>query len=148
MASQANLSQPNDSLWIALGWEPSTLQLEQFILLQNLLKEMNSKVNLTRLVEKEDYWIGQVFDSLWPLKKELIKPEKVFECIDVGTGCGFPGLALAIALPHIQLTLVDAVQKKTSALKNITTALGFDKRVNVLNQRIEITGQSLSLIHI
>ncbi len=137
-------NQVPSSLWEQMHWEPSSRQLDQFFTLQRLLTHFNKKVNLTRLIMGEDYWVGQVFDSLWPLRKELNNPEKLRNCIDVGTGCGFPGLAVAISLPGTQLTLVDATTKKTIALKKITEELGLDKRVRILNERIETTGQCSS----
>ena len=54
-----------------MAWQPSSDQLQQFTRLQELLRDWNSRVNLTRLVEGEDYWISQIFDSLWPLKPWL-----------------------------------------------------------------------------
>ena len=85
-----------------MAWQPSSDQLQQFTQLQELLRELNGKVNLTRLVEGEDYWISQIFDSLWPLKPWLSKGEGgPLKVIDVGTGGGFPGLAMALSLIHI-----------------------------------------------
>ena len=69
-------------------------------------------------MEGEDYWISQIFDSLWPLQSWLSKGEPL-KVIDVGTGGGFPGLAIAIALPQAQLTLVDSVGRKVQALSLI-----------------------------
>ena len=62
------------------------------------------------------FWITQVFDSLWPLENELSTPDLPRRCIDVGTGGGFPGIAVAIALPGSTLTLVDSVGRKTAAV--------------------------------
>ena len=36
--------------------------------LQIILEELNNKTNLTRLINGDDYWISQVFDSIWPFK--------------------------------------------------------------------------------
>ena len=55
------------ALWAGLGWQPSAEQLDLFTQLQMQLRQWNSRLNLTRLVQGDDYWIGQVFDSLWPL---------------------------------------------------------------------------------
>ncbi len=132
---------PTQEFWKILQWEPSTLQLQQLKTLQVLLRRYNQKVNLTRLIEGEDYWISQVFDSLWPLKKELNHAQKSLNCIDVGSGCGFPGLAIAIALPNSQLTLVDALRRKTNILKMMVKELRLEKRVQVISERIELTGQ-------
>ena len=110
-------AKPGAEYWTALGWHPSTEQLDQLATLQVLLREWNEKVNLTRLVEGDDYWINQVFDSLWPLAAELKTPHQTRTCIDVGTGGGFPGLAIAIALPGSQMTLLDSVGRKTAAVE-------------------------------
>ena len=95
---------PGPDLWQALGWQPNALQLEQLQQLQVELRQWNSRLNLTRLVEGADFWIAQVFDSLWPLLPRLQggQAEAPLRCIDVGTGGGFPGLAAAIALPLAQ----------------------------------------------
>jgi len=47
-------------IWNELKWVPSEKQLDQFIHLQELLKEWNKKTNLTRLVDGDDFWTAQV----------------------------------------------------------------------------------------
>nr|AUG32159.1 putative glucose inhibited division protein B [Paulinella longichromatophora] len=138
--------QPPRDLWKALDWKPLPEQLEQFKLLQILLQDWNSRVNLTRLVEGDDFWINQVFDSLWPLQKLLNEP-RTLKCIDVGTGGGFPGLAVAIALPDTSLTLVDSIGRKTKAVKSIVQALGLSNRINLRTERIEKTGHNHNYRH-
>ncbi|MDP5123403.1 MAG: hypothetical protein NWP84_06005, partial [Cyanobium sp. MAG_04] len=56
-----------NALWQELGWQPSPAQEKSLGDLQEQLRQWNSKLNLTRLVEDDDFWIAQVFDSLWPL---------------------------------------------------------------------------------
>ncbi|MAR07755.1 MAG: 16S rRNA (guanine(527)-N(7))-methyltransferase RsmG [Cyanobium sp. NAT70] len=130
-----------DDLWQALNWQPSATQKEQLTRLQALLRDWNTRVNLTRLVEGEDYWINQIFDSLWPLQEELQHADQPRRCIDVGTGGGFPGLAIAIALPGAQLTLLDSVGRKTAAVAAMAMALGLSPRVRIRTERIEATGR-------
>jgi 16S rRNA (guanine527-N7)-methyltransferase len=106
-------------------------------------------VNLTRLVEGDDYWIAQVFDSLWPHRALLAGEagsgsDPPLELIDVGTGGGFPGLALAIALPTARLTLVDSVGRKIEAVRQMAQALGLQERVSLRCERIERTGHDRS----
>jgi 16S rRNA (guanine527-N7)-methyltransferase len=133
---------PDTSLWQELGWQPSPGQLGQLQQLQEELRSWNSRVNLTRLVEGDDYWIAQVFDSLWPLRQLLQEqPEAALACIDVGTGGGFPGLAVAIALPRARLTLVDSVGRKTQAVQAMAAALGLADRVELRCERVELTGR-------
>ena len=131
---------PGPELWSLLGWEPDARQLQQLIDLQQLLQDWNSRVNLTRLVEGEDFWIAQVLDSLWPLLPELKSPDTPRRCIDVGTGGGFPGLAVAIALPGAEVTLVDSVGRKTAAVDAMAKSLGLGQRVLVRTERVERTG--------
>ena len=41
-----------------LKWDPTEKQLDQFVQLQNFLREWNKKTNLTRLVDGDDFWIA------------------------------------------------------------------------------------------
>jgi 16S rRNA (guanine527-N7)-methyltransferase len=137
--------QPTVAFWQSLGWQPTEQQLAQLIGLQQELRQWNARVNLTRLVEGDDFWVAQVFDSLWPLTELLNDPERrqdPLELIDVGTGGGFPGLAVAIALPHARLTLVDSVGRKIEAVRAMALALGLSERLNLRCERIERTGHA------
>jgi 16S rRNA (guanine527-N7)-methyltransferase len=136
---------PDPALWQQLGWTPDGAQLAALLALQGELRQWNGRVNLTRLVEGDDYWIAQVFDSLWPWVPLLTAPEGVpdgLELIDVGTGGGFPGLALAIALPSARLTLVDSVGRKLEAVEAMARSLGLEKRIRLRCERVERTGRS------
>jgi|TARA_B100001741_G_scaffold310310_1_gene309356 16S rRNA (guanine527-N7)-methyltransferase len=123
-----------------LAWQPSSHQLQQFHRLQDLLREWNGRVNLTRLVEGEDYWISQIFDSLWPLQPWL-SDSAALKVVDVGTGGGFPGLAIAIALPEAEVTLVDSVGRKVQAVQAMAETLGLASRVQLRCERAEKTGR-------
>ena len=49
----------------------SLITEEEIIMFQELqikIKELNNKINLTRLINGDDYWVSQVFDSIWPFK--------------------------------------------------------------------------------
>tara|TARA_Y100001968_G_C19277319_1_gene677415 strand:- start:221 stop:967 length:747 start_codon:yes stop_codon:yes gene_type:complete len=129
-------------IWNELKWEPSETQLSQFIQLQKLLKEWNKKVNLTRLVDGDDFWISQVCDSLLPLHKELQNPELSHSYIDIGSGCGFPGIAIAIAMPNSKITLLDASRKKTTFLQEVSKEIKLNSRITVITNRAEIAGRN------
>lgn len=137
---------PGAELWKELGWNPDPDQGRALVRLQSLLRDWNRRCNLTRLVEGEDYWISQVFDSLWPMTDLLTdSPAPALpplSLIDVGTGGGFPGLALAIALPAADLTLVDSVGRKIRAVEAMATDLGLHPRVHCRCERIERLGQT------
>jgi len=136
---------PTAEFWGQLGWRPEVRQLECLVELQGQLRHWNSRLNLTRLVEGEDFWIAQIFDSLWPLVPLLTQqpPQAMpLRLIDVGTGGGFPGLAIAIALPEAQLTLVDSVGRKVEAVRSMAASLGLADRVQLRCERVERTGRS------
>ena len=112
-------------------------EIQLFKKLQKIMSEINKDTNLTRLIEGEDYWISQVYDSIWPF---FICPNKTLDkkkFIDIGSGCGFPGLAYAITHPNSEVYLVDSSKKKTDALKQIINSLNFSNKIFVINDRIE-----------
>lgn len=135
---------PSEALWQNLGWTPSAAQLAQLVALQEQLRLWNARLNLTRLVEGEDFWISQVVDSLWPLVGRLNGPPTPLRCVDVGTGGGFPGLAVAIALPQARLTLIDSVGRKVEAVQAMAQALGLAERVSLRCERAERSGRERS----
>jgi len=129
-------------IWDEIKWIPTEKQLAQFIQLQEFLKEWNKRTNLTRLVDGDDYWITQVCDSLLPLHKELQYPNLSHNYIDVGSGCGFPGIAIAIAMPNSNITLLDSSNKKTTFLKEVSKEIGLCSRLKVINERAETAGKN------
>tara|TARA_B100000965_G_scaffold92071_1_gene75017 strand:- start:594 stop:1340 length:747 start_codon:yes stop_codon:yes gene_type:complete len=128
-------------IWNKLKWEPTKKQLDQFTQLQELLREWNQRINLTRLVDGDDFWIAQVCDSLLPLHEELQYPNLSHKYIDIGSGCGFPGIAIAIAMPNSNITLLDSSNKKTIFLNEVSKEIGLSSRVTVLNERAELAGR-------
>ena len=136
-----NKNATHPMVWNELKWLPSKKQLAQFIHLQELLKEWNKKTNLTRLVDGDDFWTAQVCDSLLPLHEELQYPELSHKYIDIGSGCGFPGIAIAIAMPNSNITLLDSSSKKTTFLKEVSKEIGLNSRITVITERAETAGR-------
>ena len=88
-------------------------QTEKFNRLSEILRKENLICNLTRITDPKEIKKRHFDDSLAAV--EIINKLKKTEnpkIIDIGSGAGFPGLALAIAMPHIQLTSVEATGKK------------------------------------
>ena len=56
--------------------------------------------------------------------------------LDVGSGAGLPGVVIAIACPHIQVTCIDAVSKKAAFVQQVAASLGL-AHLRGLHQRIE-----------
>ena len=101
------------------------------------IKELNHKTNLTRLIEGDDYWISQVYDSIWALKENSKDNFNNKKFIDIGSGCGFPGFAYAITHPKSEIYLVDSSKKKADSLKKIIKNINFKNNIFVINDRIE-----------
>ena len=103
-------------------------KLEAFTL---LLHEWNQIHNLTGAKT-----IGAIYDniidSLYPLTF-IAKPKTL---LDVGTGAGFPGLVLAIALPETEVVLAEPLKKRVSFLKYASIDLEL-KNVKVEGKRVE-----------
>ena len=112
-------------------------EINLFQELQIKIKELNNKTNLTRLTDGDDYWVSQVFDSIWPFKAftNINFDNKKF--LDIGSGCGFPGLAYAITHPNSEIYLIDSLKKKTDAIKILVEQINFKNNIHVINDRIE-----------
>ena len=113
-------------------------EIEIFNKLQTIIKELNSISNLTRLIENENYWISQVYDSIWPFIESGNKNFDSKRYIDIGSGGGFPGLAYAITHPNSEIYLIDSSTKKVNALKQIQSQLRLKNKITIINQRVEI----------
>ncbi len=100
-----------------------------------LLGEWNEKMDLTA-VEGEEEWLDKHFiDSLTVLKTGLI-PDGTANLIDVGTGAGFPGMVLALARADLNVTLLDARQKRLDFLRAVSEAAGAEN-VRLIHGRAE-----------
>ncbi len=73
-----------------------------------------------------------IYDALFPV---TFLP-KVNSLMDIGTGAGFPGMILALALPETEVTLVEPLTKRASFLQFIKADLGL-KNVTVVKKRVE-----------
>ena len=115
-----NLNEFNEELK-KLGITLSAYQLDKLDKFYKLLVEWNQKINLTRIIEKEDVYLKHFYDSLTINK--VIDLNKVETLCDVGTGAGFPGIVLKIFYPHLKITLVDSLQKRVNYLNEVIKEL-------------------------
>ncbi len=112
-------------------------EMMMFKELQVIIQELNYKTNLTRLTEGDDYWISQVYDSIWPFREKSKINFDHRKFVDIGSGCGFPGFAFAITHPNSEIYLVDSSKKKSDSLKEILKRIHFKNKIFVINDRIE-----------
>jgi 16S rRNA (guanine527-N7)-methyltransferase len=118
--------------------EPFFDTLERYVA---LLLEANTQVNLTRVVEPQAVARLHLLDALAALP--LVDALAPTSAIDLGSGGGVPGLALAIARPGIAWTLVDSVGKKAALLRAFADQLGLTN-VTVLGERAETLGRDVA----
>jgi len=109
-------------------------QVEQYLRYYELLVEWNEKMNLTAITEYGDVMKKHFIDSLSIVK--AIDPKSISYMIDVGTGAGFPGLALKIAFPEIKVTLLDSLNKRITFLNAVIDELKL-KDVEAVHGRAE-----------
>ena len=136
----------------AAGLALSSAQCRTLAALQQQLQAWSQRLNLTRLLEGDDFWIAQVIDGLWPLARLGVQVGRATAArplrgVDVGTGGGLPGLLLAIAMPESRWLLVDSVGRKCAAVRSIAQQLGLSERVEVVCARAEVLGHDPGCRH-
>ena len=107
--------------------------IPQLIEFSRLLLEKNQVMNLTAITEPGEVATLHLLDSLAVAAAGELAGKKV---IDVGTGAGFPGVPLAIALPNASLTLLDSLGKRVNFLEETCRALGL-QNVTCVHARAE-----------
>jgi 16S rRNA (guanine527-N7)-methyltransferase len=125
-----------------LGLKLTRVQLQAFEDYALELTAWNQHTNLTTILDPQDILVKHFLDSLSCLLAINSKrsPKQALRVADVGSGAGFPGLPLAIMRPDIQLTLVDATEKKCAFLRHMVSALGLPN-ARVVHARAENLGR-------
>ena len=104
------------------------------------LIEKNKQVNLTAITEWKDVVEKHFLDSLSLLlfrTPEMLSGKKI---LDLGTGAGFPGIPLALALPDTHFVLTDSLRKRTVFLEEMREKLSLSN-VSILHARAEDLGR-------
>jgi 16S rRNA (guanine527-N7)-methyltransferase len=115
-----------DELWlrtIALknGLTITDIQLKKLSRFVELLKEWNQRINLISRKDEENIWPNHLLLSIaFLFKIELRSGARI---LDLGTGGGLPGIPLSILLADVDFVLLDSIQKKVAAVKNMVDAL-------------------------
>lgn len=111
--------------------------LDRLELFARLLAETNKQFNLTAITEPDEVTVKHFADSL-SLYKFVDFPQGA-SLIDVGTGAGFPGLALLLTRPDLKLTFLDASEKKLRFVERVLKETG--ARGRLLHSRAEDAGR-------
>jgi 16S rRNA (guanine527-N7)-methyltransferase len=100
-----------------------------------LLLAWTAAINLTAIREPAAVAVGHVLDSLSAVT--LLRERGVERFVDIGSGGGYPGLPLAVALPAVQALLLEPIGKKARFLDTVVTATGQSEVVEVASLRAE-----------
>ena len=110
--------------------------------LMRLVLERNEVINLTTIIEPEEFVLLHLIDSLAPVGlPEVAAAEAI---VDVGSGAGFPGLPLALFFPEKKFLLTDSLRKRCDFIEDAVHELGLGN-VEVRHVRAENAGRDSAL---
>ena len=107
--------------------------LNKLDIYKDFLQEYNKHTNLTRIIDDKDIYLKHFYDSLTITK--FVNLNDYNNILDIGTGAGFPGMVLKIFYPHLNVTLLDSNNKKTTFLNELKNKLDID--ITIINDRAE-----------
>jgi 16S rRNA (guanine527-N7)-methyltransferase len=117
------------------GFEPS--HAEPICVWLEQVRLWNAKIDLTAARTNEDLLELALLDASMIALHLLADNDEGARIIDVGSGFGAPGMAVAILLPHARVTLVESLRKRCAFLRNVVAMLHFTNRVRVVEDRVE-----------
>jgi len=103
------------------GIEPSDAQCVQTGQYVELLLLWNKRLNLTSIVDPQEIVTRHFGESMFLC---TVLPVENCRLADVGSGAGFPGLAIKLIQPSVRVTLVESSQKKCAFLSEVVRKLG------------------------
>ncbi|MFL5755677.1 MAG: 16S rRNA (guanine(527)-N(7))-methyltransferase RsmG [Chloroflexota bacterium] len=104
-----------------------------------LVLAWTSSINLTAIREPAAVATLHVVDSLTAVP--LLRDRNVDDVLDLGSGAGYPGVPIAVALPARQMLLVESIGKKARFLDVARVATDLGERVAVAAERAEALAQ-------
>jgi 16S rRNA (guanine527-N7)-methyltransferase len=114
------------------GLDLTSTQASQTLNYLHLLLRWNEKINLTAIRDPEEVATRHFGESLFLAGHIKLSGS----LLDIGSGAGFPGLALKIVFPELSVTLLEPVTKKRAFLKEAARVCGFAP-VTVRGDRLE-----------
>ncbi len=120
-----------------LGLSVNAAQRDTFLQFRESLMKAGTK--LTGFGSASDLDLKGIVDSLTCLRAVSLTREQ--RLVDVGSGGGLPGIPLAVAVPGLQVTLLEASVRKGTFLKGLVATLGLAE-VSVVVARAEEFGRS------
>ncbi|MDR3607508.1 MAG: class I SAM-dependent methyltransferase [Oligoflexia bacterium] len=112
--------------------ELSPTQRGKVVQFRELVVSENARQNLTKLTSPTDFYFGHVLD----VQMLLRFPKLEYPAVDLGSGCGVPGLLSALVSDG-KWFLVESEGRKAAFLKAAVESLGLEKQVEVRAERLE-----------
>ena len=112
--------------------------IDNFEKYMQMMLDYNEKVNLTAITERDEIIEKHFMDCV-----SLLMSEKLFEncsMIDIGTGAGFPSIPVKIVRPDIDITMLDALNKRITFLNSVIDELKLPK-IKAVHMRAEDAGK-------
>jgi len=130
---ETNVLPPLPEVWLeTLNWQPNAVQEQLFQQVYQEVLAGNRVQNLTRITEAGDFWEKHLWDSLSGIVGIEDILDRKLQVIDIGTGAGFPGIPLAIAFPHWQITLLDSTRKKINFVNDTIAKLELENATGII----------------
>ena len=106
-------------------------QVQQLQAYLELLLQQRGRVNLTGIRDPAQAERLLLLESIAtvlavPNLRSASRDDAGFQLLDVGTGGGIPGTPLAIAFPHVAVTLLEATRKKVDFLQHVVQSLALE----------------------
>jgi 16S rRNA (guanine527-N7)-methyltransferase len=117
----------------AFGIRPSSDQVRQIREYIRILLKWNKLLSLTSITDPIEIVSRHFGESMFA---STVLPVENCRLADVGTGAGFPGLALKILSPGLRVTLIESNKKKCAFLSEVVRAINLSE-VDVLPIRFE-----------
>lgn len=108
----------------------------------SILLKWNQKISLTTVTNPSEILRFHFGESIFAASAV---PIQLGRLADVGSGAGFPGLALRLFVKPLDVVLIEANMKKAAFLSEVTRELGL-KGVEVLRGRMEDSDPGLGAV--
>ncbi len=114
---------------VAATQAPLSVLLAALSLYLDLLLRWNKRTNLTSIRDPGQI-VGRHFgESLFAARILASRLKDGSTVLDIGSGAGFPGLPLQLALPHLKVTLAESQGKKSAFLREAARVTGANAEV-------------------
>jgi len=115
------------------GLSPAPALAEAIRQYMELLLRWNQKISLTSITEPREILRRHFAESMFAARAIPIMRGRL---VDIGSGAGFPGLALKLVAPALEVTLIEPNMKKSVFLAEVARTLGL-AGVRIISKRIE-----------